>query len=180
MGRREGIVAYLRDELLDHPAPDFHVRSRLASERTVATATVHVTQTDLVPTIVRLRNDLRDHVAQGGARHTEEHWVIYHGTVTPDSDGPIEVCVPYEGAAAPAREVTLRVEPAHEEAWVPLTAAECTYPPILHAYAAVERWIREYGRLAGPPREIYPVPWDDRPDAGPVAEIARPYLPPFS
>lgn len=175
--RREGVVAYLRDELLERPAPEHPVRTRLAPERPVAAVTAHVTQGDLVPTIIRLRTVLREHLAAGGAGHTAEHWVIYHGAVTPDSDGPIEVCVPYTGPASPAQDVLLRVEPAHHEAVVGLTAAECTYPPILHAYAAVERWVAAHGTPDGRPREIYPVAWDDRPGAGPVAEIVRPYLP---
>lgn len=175
--RREGVVAYLRDELLKRPAPDYPVRQREVPERTLATVTAHVSQPDLVPTIITLRRRVREHLTAGGADHAEEHWVIYHGAVTPDSDGPIEVCVPYTGPASPAQDVLLRVEAAHTEALVELTAAECTYPPILHAYAAVARWVAAHGAPAGPPREIYPVAWDDRPGAGPVAEIVHPYAP---
>lgn len=174
-GRSQGVVAYLRDELLKRPAPEHPVRSRHVPERTLATVTAHVTQSHLVETIIDLRGRLRAHLSAGGATHTDEHWVIYHGAVTPDSDGPIEVCVPYEGTAAPARDVVLRVEPARQEAVAALTATQCRYPPILHAYAAVEQWVGEHGRPDGLPREIYPVAWDETPGAGTVAEIARPY-----
>ena len=173
--RREGVVAYLRDELVERPAPGHSVRSRHVPERTVATLTAHVTQPDLVETIIALRSRLRAHLSEGGTRHTDEHWVIYHGAVTPDSDGPVEVCVPYSGSAAPGADVVLRVEPAHEVAGVELTADQCAYPQILHAYAAVDRWVAGHGQPVGAPREIYPVPWDDSPDAGTVAEVMRPY-----
>lgn len=174
-GRREGVVAYLRDELLERPAPDHPVHSRHRDERTVATVTAHATQPALVETIINLRSRLREHLSAGGATHTDEHWVIYHGAVTPDSDGPVEVCVPYSGSATPTADLVLRVEPEHDEAVVELTAAQCSYPQILHAYAAVERWVSGRGQPAGAPREIYPVAWDDHPGAGTVAEVVRPY-----
>lgn len=173
--QRAGLVAYLRDALLARPGPTFSVQSRHAQERAVATITARVTQQALVETIIELRERLREHLQGTGATHGEEHWVLYHGVVTPDGDGPIEVCVPFEGTAAPAREIVLRVEPARREAVVELTAAQCRYPPILHAYAAVEQWVGDHGQPDGPPREIYPVAWDDRPGAEPVAEIVRPY-----
>ena len=49
--------------------------------------------------------------------------LIYHGEVSPDSDGPVECCRPVpaeqaEDLAALYPELTLRVEPAHEEAFV--------------------------------------------------------------
>lgn len=54
---------------------------------------------------------------------------IYHGEVSEDSDGPIEWCrpVPDDHAdefAARFPELTLRTEPAHEEAFVPLGTVE--------------------------------------------------------
>jgi hypothetical protein len=33
------------------------------------------------------------------------------------------------------------------------------------------------GPAGGPPREVYPVEWDDRPGAGPVVEIVQPFEP---
>lgn len=174
-GRREAIVAYVRDELLTRPAPDHPVHSRHRDPCTVATVTTHVTQPDLVETIIDLRRRLRAHLSAGDATHTDEHWVIYHGAVTPDCDGPVEVCVPYSGTAAPAADLVLRVEPSHNEAVVDLTAAQCSYPQILHAYAALERWVAQNGQPEGAPREIYPVAWDEHPGAGVMAEVVRPY-----
>ena len=51
--------------------------------------------------------------------------LIYHGEVSPDSDGPVEFCRPVsaeqaEQLAALYPELTLRSEPAHEEAFVHL------------------------------------------------------------
>jgi DNA-binding transcriptional MerR regulator len=52
-------------------------------------------------------------------------FLIYHGEVSADSDGPVEWCkpVPAEqaaGLAAAVPDLTLRTEPAHQEAFVPL------------------------------------------------------------
>jgi|SRR5579862_2520949 len=56
-------------------------------------------------------------------------FLIYHGEVSDDSDGPVEWCrpVPDDDADALAAEfptLTLRTEPEHEEAFIPLGAVE--------------------------------------------------------
>lgn len=56
---------------------------------------------------------------------------IYHGEVSEDSDGPIEWCRPVpqdhaEELSARSPELTLRIEPAHEEAFVPVGTVEVT------------------------------------------------------
>ena len=108
----------------------------------------------------------------GGASYGTEFWVLFHGAVGNDGDGPIETCVPYEGAVVPAGSIVLRQEPAQTLAYVPVTAADCRYPQIIGAYVALETWFSAGGRQpAGPPREIYPVPWSDE---GVVAHVAQP------
>ena len=52
-------------------------------------------------------------------------FLIYHGEVTEDSDGPVEWCWPVpddQAAAIAARfpDLTLRTEPAHQEAFIHL------------------------------------------------------------
>jgi hypothetical protein len=58
---------------------------------------------------------------------------IYWGQVSADSDGPVEWCKPVpdagaEGLAAQFPELTLRVEPAHREAYVDLGPGGQTSP----------------------------------------------------
>ena len=75
-------------------------------------------------------------------------FVLYHGTVNHEDDGPVEVCVP--ATAADSR------LPAGEVAHTRITGAQCEFPEILGAYEAVYRWAKEQGREPnGPPREIY-------------------------
>jgi DNA-binding transcriptional MerR regulator len=121
-------------------------------------------------------------LAEMAARHgglSGEVFVVYHGEVNEDSDGPVEACAP----AGPADErdlppgVAARVEAAHQEAYVTITRAELEYPQILSAYDAVAHWIATAGlSQAGPPREVY---WRDvnvaaAAPAEPVCDIAFP------
>jgi len=102
-------------------------------------------------------------------------FLIYHGEVNDDSDGPVEWCrpIPTDQAAELAAgfpELSLRSEPAHEEAFVPLGAVEVSatqWPLISDTLFA---WAGEQHRqpsdlgvrityLAEPPRTA-----DSRPD----------------
>jgi len=82
-------------------------------------------------------------------------FVVYHGEVNEDSDGPVEVCVPV-GVEVEAAETAIRREPAHREAYTRITKAQVEYPQILSAYDAVAGWIGSEARtIAGSPREVY-------------------------
>jgi len=82
-------------------------------------------------------------------------FVVYHGEVNEDSDGPVEVCVPVT-AEVDAADTAIRREPAHREAYTRIKKAQVEYPQILSAYDAVASWIGSEGRtVAGSPREVY-------------------------
>lgn len=110
--------------------------------------------------------------AHGGA--AGELFVVFHGEVNEDSDGPVEVCLPVAAASRAAR-----TEPAHREAYVSVRGAQLEWPHILSAYDAVERWIDACGRVsAGSPREVYRdhvVPECAAPDDE-VCDVAFPIL----
>ena len=100
-------------------------------------------------------------------------FVVYHGEVNQDSDGPVEVCVP---VAREVPDAATRVEPAHREAYVRLRKSQVEFPQILTAYDAVAAWVREHGRSTTvcAPREVY---FNDFDAAGPddeVCEVAFP------
>ena len=136
----------------------------------------HVSQADLVASFASDVLVIRAFLDAGGASYGTEFWVLFHGAVGHDGDGPIETCVPYEGAIAPAGSIVLRQEPAQTMAFVPVTAADCRYPRIIGAYVALETWLGTSGRRAdGPSRELYPVPWSDE---GVVAHVAQPVVEP--
>jgi len=84
---------------------------------------------------------------------------IYWGMVSADSDGPVEWCSPVPPAEAQALaqrypELTLRTEPAHEEAFVALPAGYTA----VHWQLAIESlftWAQEQG-IADAPHVIEP------------------------
>ena len=84
----------------------------------------------------------------GSADAAAPPFVLYHGPVNHDEDGPVEVCVPKPDG-------TKRL-PAGEIAYTGIRGDQCQFPEILGAYEAVYRWVNENGREpAGPAREIY-------------------------
>jgi DNA-binding transcriptional MerR regulator len=83
-----------------------------------------------------------------GPPDEDRPFVVYHGPVNDDEDGPVEVCVPKTAGD--------KLLPAGEVAFTELAGAQCDFPEILGAYEAVYRWAKEHGREpAGPPREIH-------------------------
>ena len=83
-------------------------------------------------------------------------FVIYHGEVNEESDGPVEVCVPIVGNRQGAGSAPTRVEQAHREAYTRIRKSQVEFPQILDAYEAVEQWIAKNNRqMTGSPREIY-------------------------
>jgi hypothetical protein len=109
---------------------------------------------------------------------------IYHGEVNEDGDGPIEWCrpVPEERAgeiAAGYPELSLRTEPAHEEAFVHLGAGPATGAALWQLVSeSLRTWGAEHDRqpselgarvtfLATPPRT---------PESAPECDFAVPVL----
>ena len=96
-------------------------------------------------------------------------FVIFHGEVNQDSDGPVEVCTPIDPAKASVDGAPTRREPAHREAFVRLRKAQVEYPQILSAYDAVAQWIASQKlSMSAAPREVY---FTDFMAAGPNDEV---------
>ena len=106
------------------------------------------------------------HLAGCGATATGPLRVIYHGMVTEDGDGPVEVAVPFAGSVTAVDDLRVRRQAAGSEACTALSRREAEFPHILAAYDAVGRWIDDGGlRRAGSPAEVYPTSRDVDPDA---------------
>lgn len=176
--QREGVVRYLLSELGGAERPAMTVLSRHVPEEKVATTSAHVLQPDLprfIPEAIAL---LRRHLADGGAHAREIDWTVYHSSSTPDSAGLVEVCVPFTGAVQPTTEVTVRVEPAHHEAYTRLTKGEVRASHIMFAFDAVSAWVAEHGHTRTlDPREVYFADWVAVDDETPAVDIAYPYAP---
>jgi DNA-binding transcriptional MerR regulator len=154
------------------PGPgDFDIVERDVPEQVVLAERRHLHLSEMEEWLRKTKARLTD-AADAASSRSGRLFVIFHGEVSQDSDGPIEVCVPIRGMSPGAR-----VEPAHHEVFLTVTKAQFDMPQILSAYDAIERWLDASGRVAvGAPREIY---FDgiDPHTADPVqrvCEIARP------
>ncbi len=93
-------------------------------------------------------------------------YTIYHGAVTEDSDGPVEVVRPMPGpaeAAAAARilgDVQAGTDRAHDELLIRLTLPEVAWPALMPVLDALGSHAHELGRTpAGPPRQVMIADW---------------------
>jgi hypothetical protein len=101
---------------------------------------------------VRVR-ELQSHIVETVKELNSLHeaagpdFVVYHGEVNEEADGPVEVALPTEGGE---HELA-----ATEVAYTFAEGDDTTFPAILGAYDAVAGWAKRNGReLAGPPIEI--------------------------
>lgn len=178
MRAKTAVFEYLRAELdrAGEPTlPAYEVGLREVAEAKVAAIRREVDQPALVGTMLDGQQEIMAHLRGAGAEWTGEVWWIYHGLVTPDSEAPVEVCVPFTGSVEPAGPIAIRIEPAHTEAYCTVIRDECVYPRIMAAYEAVDSWVRRRGLLAtGPVREVYFVRWEESSGSDPFVHVAQP------
>ncbi|GAA5533538.1 MerR family transcriptional regulator [Deinococcus aluminii] len=176
-GRRRGVAQYLIEKLQGETkmTTTFDVQERFVPAQRVATLTRRLYVADLTDFIGEAFDRL--HTLLGG-QGAGAGLVIYHGEVNADSDGPVEVCLPFAGSLSVPDDVTVREEPAHFEAFVTLTKAQFVFPDILRAYDAVFEYARHHGASGElHPREVYPVPWDGLGEHDPAGDVAYPFVP---
>lgn len=174
---RTGLVGG-RQSFTDHRISEREVGAQLLISRRR-----HLHTVDLEAWVVPTKQELLQLAGRCGGP-VAGPLVIFHGEVTHDSDGPVEVGIPIDPATDPATvrgktgdEPEVRVEPAHREAFVTVTKAQFEAPQIVSAYDAVRSWAETKRRvLTGPGREVYAVGVDPR-TAAPddvVCDVAYP------
>jgi DNA-binding transcriptional MerR regulator len=176
--QKRASVAYLRTRLTTSGEPasiQWAVNLREVAETKVASITCHVDQQALVSTSRTTEAEIRQYLENAGADVGHECWMLFHGFVMPDSEAPVEVCVPFAGTVDPAGPITIRIEPAHTEAYCTVIRDDCFYPRIMLAYDAVGAWVKESGLPeAGAPREIYLADWCAIEGTDPFCLVALP------
>jgi DNA-binding transcriptional MerR regulator len=137
---RRRVLRYVKRILKEEPMYD--VLTKHVDEQPYVSKTKRVLVPDLEPFIVDTFRELgRDGAPEPG-------FVLYHGAVNHEENGPVEVCVPTDGGD--------KRLPAGEIAFTEIRGEQCVFPQILGAYEAVYRWAKEHGREAsGPAREIF-------------------------
>ncbi|HTJ40175.1 MAG TPA: MerR family transcriptional regulator [Dactylosporangium sp.] len=155
--RRE-LVGHLRIRMLgeDGSLDMDSVQVREVPQQTVLTQHRHVRVQDLPAWIDASIGRLLKAAAGHGDGMVGPCFIIYHGEVNEESDGPVEICLPVEPDPHRALDVAVRVEPAHREAYTRITKAQVAFPQILSAFDAVRAWTeREQIAATGSPREVY-------------------------
>jgi DNA-binding transcriptional MerR regulator len=134
------ILRYVKRILKEEPMYD--VITKKVREQPYVSRTKNVLVPELEPFIV---DTFRELGSDGAA---EPAFVLYHGPVNAEEDGPVEVCVPRDDGD--------KWLPAGEIAFTEISGQQCQFPEILGAYEAVYRWAKEHEReVCGPAREIY-------------------------
>jgi DNA-binding transcriptional MerR regulator len=155
---RRQVLRYVKRVLKEEPM--YNVLTKRVAEQPFVSRSKRVYVRDLEPFITSTFDEL-------GAVWGKEPapFVLYHGPVNTEEDGPVEVCVPQ-----PDGQQRL---PAGDVAFTQISGSQCNFPEILGAYESVYRWAKEHGREPdGPPREIYFCASED--DAELRMEIALP------
>jgi DNA-binding transcriptional MerR regulator len=175
---RRRLVRYLQDLLTGKDDAVYEICTRDVPEQKVLSTQRNITAGGLPGFIDEAHSRIFAHLEAGGVPMSGAPFVVYHGEVTEDSDGPVEVCVPFTGALEPAGTLGIRLEPAHTEAYTRIPKRQVRFPDILRAYDAVSDWLEQRGeRLALPPREVYFTDLAAAADDDPAADIAFPYAP---
>lgn len=162
----------------DQYMKQYHVQVRQVAAQQIACLKKYIHVSELSQTISQSFGVLHKLLNQQQAQKINVPFVIYYGAVNNDSDGPIEVCQPYQGLLAPTSKVHLRIEPQHHEAFIPLTKAEFCFPNILSAYDALAVYAGMHGQSSALAcREIYPSSWAELSDNDLAGEVAWPFCP---
>jgi DNA-binding transcriptional MerR regulator len=83
--------------------------------------------------------------------------VHFHGYVTRDSDGPVEVAIPFSGSVEPIDDLRVRISPGGTDAFAPAVGENTKFPAVLRVYDELEAWIDEHHLVAvSSPVEIWP------------------------
>jgi len=157
----------------------YAVATRTLPDRSVLTQTRHIhveEQTAVREEFMRTLHEAGVKPLPGAAGAP---FIVYYGEVTADSDGPIEWCWPVaedraEELAASFPDLTLRVDPAHQEAYVHYGATTLLHSArIVLAAQSLVAWARDQDReLAGGLRLVYLEA--DAGGSGPDCDVAAP------
>jgi DNA-binding transcriptional MerR regulator len=122
---------------------------------------------------------LRQVAAAAELTITGDPFGVFHGPITADSDGPLEVVLPVDGLADTNDDIRSYRLPGGMMANRLAEGPETSFPEILGLYDEVHCWITAAGRVpVGPPRET----WHNLPtDPEPLRlTISWPYATPAS
>ncbi|MCG6496452.1 MerR family transcriptional regulator [Kitasatospora sp. A2-31] len=170
--RREA-VGYAREVLAGRNPRMYEMAERDVPEQKVLFIRRHVTAGGLPDFLGEATGAIFAHLRTSGACLSGPLFAVYHGIVSDDSDGPVEVCVPTADTVGPVGEIGVRIEPAHREAYTELGKKQRDFATMVGVHDAVLSWIREQGyEPTGGSREVYYPNWETAEEGEHVADVA--------
>lgn len=121
------LARYLQAHLQGKEPPMYDVAIRSLPAAKVVTVQGNARADELPAFIGSTMRRLLAHLDEAGLVPSGAPFVVYHGQVDTDSDGPVETCVPFDGSLEPAGDIRIRVEPEHDEAYVRLSKAQVAF-----------------------------------------------------
>ena len=177
MSVRTRLVDYIESYLAGRGDQMYEVRTRQVPEQQVLSIKASVLQPQLRPFLMKWMPGVAVVLDAAGVKHQTHTFVVFHGQVSEDSDGPVEVCMAFEGTVSPPDGLQVRTEPAHQELYATITRP-VEFPRILEAYDAVQRYGSAHGmEMTAPPREVYFVDVNAVGPDDPFVDIAWPMAP---
>lgn len=175
---RRDAVGYAREVLTGRSPTMYEIAERDVPEQKVLFTQRHVTASDLPRFLAESSELLLSRLRQVGACLSGPLFAVYHGLVSEDSDGLVEVCAPTQNVVEPTERIGVRIEPAHREAYTALTKRHDGYPAMAAAHDAVGAWLAEraYARSASNREVYYPNGATAEPGEH-VADVAVPFRP---
>ncbi|MFF2349355.1 MerR family transcriptional regulator [Kitasatospora sp. NPDC058115] len=153
---RRYAVGYARTVLTGRTSTMYRIAERDVPEQQVLCIQRHVTGATLVPFLNEAGEQLVAHLGSTGARLSGPIFSIFHGHVGEDSDGLVEVCAPTLNAVGPTGAISVRIHPAHREAYTELTKEHRDFATVAAVHYAVAAWVEEQGyERHGGNREVY-------------------------
>jgi DNA-binding transcriptional MerR regulator len=168
------LIRHIQATLREGGDPMFRIETRHVPAQRVMSIQrrLHAPETDSF--VREARRAFGRHLA--GAKPAGPLVLIFHGVVSEDSDGPLEVVLGCADDVRPTDIIGIRTEPGHDEAYTTITKAQWAYPAILAAYDAVacspEVTARAGSRLSC--REVYLADPDTLGEDQAVCDVAFP------
>jgi DNA-binding transcriptional MerR regulator len=137
-------------------APRAEVLVRHEPEQAIISITERVFVGRLAEHLRGTLQELREFAAGRGLEERGHPFGYFHGMVSEQDDGPLQVCLPVSREIESTERVRSATLPAGRAAYVDAVGEAADYPAILHAYDAVYDWITGNGyEIAGSPRETW-------------------------
>ncbi|MDQ2812977.1 MAG: MerR family transcriptional regulator [Actinomycetota bacterium] len=157
-GERRALVFYIQARLTGADMATYEIQTRSIPGRRLAAISrhLHADETDafFVDAFARLRA-----AGPGLEGIAGCPFLVFYGEVSDDSDGPVELCRPLAPPAGDVAgfgaDVQIRVEPAHDEAFIRLALKDMGWPAMLPAVDALDAWATRQRRPpAGALRQV--------------------------